>query len=53
VIKLKQSSQLIGQFGHVTASAVCKQPVEQSWGYLVLKSAAILALSLPANEILN
>jgi hypothetical protein len=25
VIKLKRSSQLIGQFGHVTASAVCKQ----------------------------
>ena len=26
VIKLKLSSQLIGQFGHVTASASCKQP---------------------------
>ena len=27
MIKLKLSSQLIGQFGHVTASASCKQPV--------------------------
>ena len=26
MIKLKLSSQLIGQFGHVTASASCKQP---------------------------
>ena len=26
VIKLKLSSQLIGQFGHVTASASCKHP---------------------------
>ena len=26
MIKLKLSSQLIGQFGQVTASASCKQP---------------------------
>ena len=26
MIKLKLSSQLIGQFGHVIASASCKQP---------------------------
>ena len=34
VIKLKLSSQLIGQFGHVTASASCKQPEKgecKSW----------------------
>jgi hypothetical protein len=33
VIKLidKRSSQLIGQFGHVTASAVCKQPEKHLW----------------------
>jgi hypothetical protein len=30
MIKLKRSSQLIGQFGHVTASAVCKQPEKHS-----------------------
>ena len=30
VIKLKLSSQLIGQFGHVTASASCKQPEKHS-----------------------
>jgi hypothetical protein len=40
MIKLKQSSQLIGQFGHVTASAVCKQPEKHSictnWQHLAL-----------------
>ena len=30
MIKLKLSSQLIGQFGHVTASASCKQPEKHS-----------------------
>ena len=37
VIKLKLSSQLIGQFGHVTASASCKQP--EKHGILVWVSA--------------
>ena len=32
VIKLKLSSQLIGQFGHVTASASCKQPEKHGNG---------------------
>ena len=32
VIKLKLSSQLIGQFGHVTASASCKQPEKHGIG---------------------
>ena len=32
MIKLKLSSQLIGQFGHVTASASCKQPEKHSNG---------------------
>ena len=32
VIKFKLSSQLIGQFGHVTASASCKQPEKHGMG---------------------
>ena len=32
MIKLELSSQLIGQFGHVTASASCKQPEKHSNG---------------------
>ena len=32
VIKLKLSSQLIGQFGHMTASASCKQPEKYGTG---------------------
>ena len=35
MIKLKLSSQLIGQFGHVIASASCKQP--EKHGKLVSK----------------
>ena len=34
VIKLKLSSQLIGQFGHVTASASCKQPEKHGIDYV-------------------
>ena len=34
VIKLKLSSQLIGQFGHVTASASCKQPEKHGKSYI-------------------
>ena len=30
MIKLKLSSQLIGQFGHMTPSASCKQPEKHS-----------------------
>ena len=36
VIKLKLSSQLIGQFGHVTASASCKQPEKHGTGFCIL-----------------
>ena len=43
VIKLKLSSQLIGQFGHVTASASCKQPEKHGKQYPVIGTSACMS----------
>ena len=52
MIKLKLSRQLIGQFGHVTASASCKQP-EKHGMYIMCEVCAqifIFDISIKQNS---
>ena len=51
VIKLKLSSQLIGQFGHVTASASCKQP--EKHGIRFKMASGIRRKSAPSRLVIS